>query len=100
MGSLQSGQVDVGFFYSTETSDLKIPSIALPPEIALGAHYTVTILRGAPDPQGAVKFVDFLLGPQGRQLMKEHGLATIKPSVDGDAAAVPAEVRSAIDAVK
>ena len=41
VGRLQSGQIDVGFFYSTETTDLKIPAIALPPETALSAHYTV-----------------------------------------------------------
>jgi molybdate/tungstate transport system substrate-binding protein len=27
IGRLQSGQIDVGFFYSTETADLKIPAI-------------------------------------------------------------------------
>jgi len=28
VGRLQSGQLDAGFFYSTETSDLKIPAFA------------------------------------------------------------------------
>ena len=30
VGRLQSGQIDVGFFYSTETADLKIDAIPLP----------------------------------------------------------------------
>ena len=68
VGRLQSGQLDVGFFYSTETADAKIPAIALPPEIAPKAVYTVTILRDAPNADGADKFVAFLLGPDGQSL--------------------------------
>jgi molybdate/tungstate transport system substrate-binding protein len=66
VGRLQSGQIDVGFFYSTETADLKMPAITLPPEITLRAQYTVTVLHNAAHPTGATRFVGFLLGPQGR----------------------------------
>jgi molybdate/tungstate transport system substrate-binding protein len=100
VGSLQSGQIDVGFFYSTETADLKIPAIPLPPEVALGAHYTVTVLRNAPNPEAAIKFVEFLLGPQGRAILQKHGLETVAPSIGGDASKVPVEIRRAIDAAK
>ena len=57
VGRLQSGQIDAGFFYSTETTDLHIPSIPLPPEVALAAHYTVALLRDGANPQGAGLFV-------------------------------------------
>jgi len=92
VGRLQSGQIDVGFFYSTETSDLKIPAIPLPPEVALSAVYTVTVVRDAADPAAAAKFVDFLLSPPGTTVLKEHGLDVITPSVTGDAAKVPASI--------
>jgi molybdate/tungstate transport system substrate-binding protein len=92
VGRLQSGQVDVGFFYSTETADLKIASIPLPPEVAVSAHYTVTVVRDAADPAGAAKFVDFLLSPAGLAVMHEHGLDTIKPTVSGDAAKMPGSI--------
>jgi len=94
VGRLQSGQLDVGFFYSTETSEAKIPAITLPPQITPKAVYTVTILQGAPDPQGAERFVAYLLGTQGRDLMKQHGLALETPTLVGSAAAVPPGVRS------
>lgn len=100
VGRLQSGQIDVGFFYSTETADLKIPAIPLPPEVALSAHYTVTVLRNAASPEGAIRFVAFLLGPQGHAVMQEHGLDTVRPSVDGDASKIPAQIRSELDAAK
>jgi molybdate/tungstate transport system substrate-binding protein len=98
IGRLQSGQVDVGFFYSTETSDAKIPSIKLPDEITPKAHYTITILRDAPNATGAEGFVSFLLGPNGRALLKEHGLELLKPSLSGDEKAAPAALRSLVEA--
>jgi molybdate/tungstate transport system substrate-binding protein len=98
VGRLQSGQIDVGFFYSTETADLKIPAIPLPAEVALSAHYTVTVLGDAPSRDGALKFVEFL--PQGRAVMQEHGLDIVRPSVVGDASKIPTQIRSEIDAAK
>lgn len=92
VGRLQSGQVDVGFFYSTETSDLKIAAIPLPPEVALGAVYTVTVLRDAADPAAAARFVDFLLSAPGQAVLREHGLDTVTPTVSGDAAKLPADI--------
>ncbi|MBM9400430.1 extracellular solute-binding protein [Gluconacetobacter azotocaptans] len=89
VGRLQSGQVDVGFFYATETADLHIPAIALPPDIVVAAHYTVTILRDAPNPAGAERFVAFLLGPAGRAIQRRHGLDMVGPTLTGDAAALP-----------
>jgi molybdate/tungstate transport system substrate-binding protein len=100
VGRLQSGQLDVSFFYSTETSDAKIPAIKLPDEIAQKARYTFTILRDAPNPAGAERFVSFLLGSQGRDLLTEHGLELLKPDLSGDGEAVPAAIKSLVDAAQ
>ena len=94
IGRLQSGQLDVGFFYSTETSEAKIPAVHLPAAITPKAVYTVTVLHGAPNPQGAEQFVEFLLGQKGRTLMQENGLAVRKPELTGNAAAVPHAIRA------
>jgi molybdate/tungstate transport system substrate-binding protein len=96
VGRLQSGQLDAGFFYSTETADAKIPMVALPPEVSLKAVYTVTILRDAPNPGGADEFVSFLLGGEGQSLLKEHGLTLQKSSLSGAAASVPSNLRALI----
>src|ERR1700737_5026848 len=72
VGRLQSGQLDAGFFYSTETSDLKIPAIRPAPELQAKASYTLTILNDAPNASGAIRFVNFLLSAQGRALLEQH----------------------------
>jgi molybdate/tungstate transport system substrate-binding protein len=94
VGRLQSGQLDVGFFYSSETVDAKIPAIDLPAAVAPMAVYTVTILRDAPNATGAEQFVSFLLGDEGRRLLLEHGLYGQKFEISGDQNAVPHAIRS------
>ncbi|WP_419759968.1 extracellular solute-binding protein [Acidisoma sp.] len=89
VGRLQSGQIDVGFFYSTETTDLKIPALTLPPETALSAHYTATILSGAPHAAAASSLLSFLLGPDGTAMMRAHGLGIVAPKLSGDTSKVP-----------
>ena len=91
-GRMQSGQIDVGFFYSTETTDLKLPSIKPAPEVATGASYTVTVLRNAADPAGAARYVNFLLDEHGQTIMHRHGLDTVIPVLTGDKMAVPAAI--------
>ncbi|APA88612.1 extracellular solute-binding protein [Paraburkholderia sprentiae WSM5005] len=98
VGRLQSGQLDAGFFYSTETSDLKIPAIRPAPELQAKASYTLTILSDAPNRDGASSFVDFLLSAQGRALLKQHRVDVIKPTVSGNLQAVPPSVQAVIDA--
>lgn len=92
VGRLQSGELDAGFFYSTETIDLHIAAIPLPADVALSAHYTITVPRDAPHPALAAQFVDFLLGPAGKAIMQEHGLDTVRPAITGDAKQLPAAI--------
>lgn len=100
VGRLQSGQLDAGFFYSTETADARIPAVSLPPAITPKAVYTVTILRDAPNSAGAERFVAFLLGDDGRTLLKQHGLTLQKPAVAADANAVPQDIKAIVDKAK
>jgi molybdate/tungstate transport system substrate-binding protein len=100
VGRLQSGQLDVGFFYSTETADAKIPSLALPAEITPKAVYTVTILHNAPNADGAAKFVAFLLGVDGQAVMKQHGLGVQKLTLTGERNALPQAVQALLSQSK
>jgi molybdate/tungstate transport system substrate-binding protein len=100
VGRLQSGQLDAGFFYSTETSDLKIPALRPSPELQAKASYTLTILNDAPNSAGATRFADFLLSAKGRELLKEHGVDVIKPTVSGTPEAMPPSLQAVLDAAQ
>ncbi|WP_118185652.1 extracellular solute-binding protein [Paraburkholderia phosphatilytica] len=100
VGRLQSGQLDAGFFYSTETSDLKIPALRPAPELHAQANYTLTILNDAPNASGASRFVTFLLSNEGRALLKQHGVDVVKPVVKGNGLAIAPAVQAVIDAAQ
>lgn len=89
VGRLEAGQIDAGFFYSTETSELKIPTVHLPTQVSLAAHYTMTILNKAPNPPGAADFIAFLLSPGGRAILQQHGLDLVPPKLSGPRDKVP-----------
>ncbi|HUZ21887.1 MAG TPA: extracellular solute-binding protein [Acidimicrobiales bacterium] len=92
VGLLQSGQLDAGFFYSSEAKAAGIPTIKLG-KIFLAATYTVTILRGAPHPAAAVSFVEYLLGTKGRALLEREGLQVLRPRIEGATSDVPSGLR-------
>ncbi len=92
IGLLQSGQLDAGFFYSSEAKAAGIPTIKLG-KIFLAATYTVTILRGAPHPAAALGFVEYLLGSKGRALLEREGLEVLRPRIEGATSDVPSGLR-------
>lgn len=88
VGRLQSGQLDAGFFYSSEATELKIPTIGLGAD-KLSATYTVSVLNKAADPAGGISFVQYLLGDRGKSLLREHGLQLQKVAVTGTTTSIP-----------
>jgi len=93
LGRLQSGQLDAGFFYSTETAAAGIPAVRLPPQLTPEALYTVALVRDAPHRRAGVAFIEFLLGPVGRKLMRAHGLRVFAPVASGDERTLPGPLR-------
>jgi molybdate/tungstate transport system substrate-binding protein len=93
---VQAGEVDVGFFHSVETTDAGLTAIDLPAGITPKAIYTLTILQNAPSPDGAQKFVSFLLGSKASALLKEHGLSLTCPQLTGPDPSVPQAIRSLV----
>lgn len=115
---LTAGQLDAGFFYLNEVKDAGLPYITLPAQINLGdpslasayaqASYTtaagvtqhgapiafsVTIPSTVRNQAGAVAFVTYLLGAQGRATFTADGFTTMSPRLTGDGAQVPAALQ-------
>ena len=118
IGRLASGQLDAGFFYLVEAVAEHLPYIKLPaplnlsdPEWAVsyatvsyvdpsgvrhaGAPivYTVTIPSSVRNREGAERFVAFLLGREGRELLAARGVAGVAIRAGGSLADVPASLR-------
>jgi molybdate/tungstate transport system substrate-binding protein len=93
---IQAGELDVGFFYSVETTDAGLKAIDLPAAITPKAIYTLTILQNASNPGGGQRFVSFLLGSNGLELLKEHGLSLTHPQLTGPDPSVPPAIRSLV----
>lgn len=94
-GRLQSGQLDAAFYYSNEATEQHLPTVDLG-AVKVAAHFTVTVLNRAANPAGAAAFVRYLLGDQGKATLTAHNVTPSSPTVSGNAAAVPAELRSAL----
>jgi molybdate/tungstate transport system substrate-binding protein len=98
VGRLEAGQLDAGFFYTSESTEQKIPTVTLG-SIRLAATYTVTVLGRAPHQDAAVAFVRYLLGTDGSALAKQHGIVlTSPPKVTGDRSGIPSALTSTLPA--
>jgi molybdate/tungstate transport system substrate-binding protein len=97
LARLQAGQIDAGFFYVVEAKTAHVPTVPLTP-IYKYADYTVTLLNNAENQAGAEALVSFLLSPKRKAVEKRYGLTPLEPEFSGDAAAVPASLRSIVGA--
>jgi molybdate/tungstate transport system substrate-binding protein len=113
---LQAGQLDASSAYLSQAIQLHLHYIKLPAAINLGdaalaAQYgkaSITITgnvtkHGSPlviditainNSQAGAKFVSYVLSPAGLALHKQGGYTLLKPTLTGDASAVPPSVRS------
>ena len=96
VGRLQAGQLDAGFFYSSEARAASIPTVPVTGQ-SLKATYTVTVLNQAPDEAGAEAFVAYLLGPAGQAALKSDGFELVTP-VTVSGGGVPSSISSVISA--
>ena len=78
VANLQSGQLDAGFFYTSEAKTAGIRTVPLT-GTDLKASYTVTVLKGAPNAAGAAAFVKYLLGTRTQDIFKAAAFTVTSP---------------------
>jgi len=118
---LEAGQLDAGIFYRNEVAEHSLPFIGFPRELNLsdpdldlqyGAAtyvspqgtkyagsaivYSITIPENAPNREGAVALVSFILSDEGRKIVEKHALRLIQPLVSGEVDAVPPTLQTAL----
>jgi molybdate transport system substrate-binding protein len=78
VGRLQAGQLDAGFFYTSEAKAANIPTVELTGETEK-ATYTITILNQAPHQAGAEAFVNYFLGREGQAILQQDAFSLVSP---------------------
>ncbi|HVU60492.1 MAG TPA: substrate-binding domain-containing protein [Mycobacteriales bacterium] len=92
LGRLQAGQLDVGFFYTSEAVPAHLRTVPLG-RVHEAATYTVTLLERAADATAGIAFVRYLL-TAARPALAAGGVQVQTPTLHGDRAAVPAALRT------
>ncbi len=73
---VESGEVDAGFFYSTEIPGRDLRTVELPADTNLSHRiaYALAVMNDAPHPQAARTFARFLLWGAGKAILEKAGL--------------------------
>ncbi|HET9095966.1 MAG TPA: substrate-binding domain-containing protein [Candidatus Baltobacteraceae bacterium] len=73
---VESGELDAGFFYSTETPGRDLRTIELPADSNLSHSiaYALAVMNAAPNPRGARIFANFVLHGAGQGILQKAGV--------------------------
>ena len=77
---IENGQLDASFMYEADANSQHSPFVALRGVPTQHGHYTISLVKGAPHRPAGLAFVKFLLGPEGRALLRSQRFAVISPA--------------------
>ncbi|HEX2369687.1 MAG TPA: molybdate ABC transporter substrate-binding protein [Acidimicrobiia bacterium] len=75
---VEAGEVDAGIVYVTDviSTECAVEGIEIPEEENVLAKYPIAALGGAPNPDGAAAFVEFVLSDEGQTILADFGFMT------------------------
>ncbi len=75
---VEAGEVDAGIVYVTDVMSTEgaVEGIDIPEEDNVVAEYPIVALNGAPNPDGAAAFVEFVLSDEGQSILADFGFIT------------------------
>ena len=75
---VEAGELDAGIVYVTDVLSTEggVEGIDIPEEDNVIAEYPIAALAGAPNPDAAAAFVEFVLGSDGQAILAEYGFET------------------------
>lgn len=73
------GEADAGIVYTSDvaTQNDELQRIEIPGNLNIIADYPIAPLADSPHPELAQQFVDFVLGPEGQQILANHGFMPV-----------------------
>ena len=75
---IEAGELDAGITYVTDVSSTagSVEGVGIPDALNVIAEYPIVTLSHAPNPDGAARFVDFVLSEEGRSILRVYGFRT------------------------
>lgn len=75
LGKVMSGQADAGVVYKTDVKGAGngVAGVRIPRSVNAVNTYPMGVLSASPNEKVAVEFLDFVLGPQGQQVLVDAG---------------------------
>ena len=75
---VEAGEVDAGIVYVTDVMSTEgaVEGMEIPEEDNVVAEYPIVALNGAPNPDGAAAFVEFVLSEEGQAILDDFGFIT------------------------
>lgn len=75
LGKVTSGQVDAGVVYTTDVAGAagSVAGVTIPREVNAENTYPIAVLAGSANPTMAQRFLNFVLGSQGREVLAAAG---------------------------
>jgi molybdate transport system substrate-binding protein len=77
---VQLGEADAGIVYSSDvTPDVRdaVEVIEIPDQVNVTADYPMAVVEDAANPSGAQAFIDYVLSPDGQEILKTHGFIPV-----------------------
>lgn len=78
---VELGELDAGIVYVTDVlaAGDAVEGVEIPEGRDVAGDYPIAVLAGAPNPEAARAFVDFVLSPEGRAALARHGFEAPRP---------------------
>jgi molybdate transport system substrate-binding protein len=75
---IEAGELDAGITYVTDvmSTDGAVEGVDIPEESNVVAEYPIAVLAGAPNPDAAAAFVEFVLSEEGQAILTAYGFAS------------------------
>lgn len=82
LSKITLGEADAGIVYTTDAAAVKAGAIGqldIPDDLNTIAAYPIAAVKGAKNADLAKKFVDFVLGAEGQQILAKYGFIPAEP---------------------
>lgn len=73
VAKVRLGEIDAAIAYRTDVVGKDVAAVAIPPEHDVVAEYPLAVLTTGSERAGAEAFAAFVLGEQGRAILRAHG---------------------------